>query len=195
MQPSKTTISILLSVIFTLSVYSLFAQNEPNGWILDGSQWESYKAGIDSIDPQSGSRCAYIKSIKPKTKGFGTLIQATKAQPFHGKRIRLSAYIKTRDVIDWSGLWMRIDDYNVYNIPLGFDNMADRPIVGTTKWTKYEIVLDVPENASKLVYGILLSETGKVWIDNVVIEEVDKSVPTTNNNGMMDKPINLDFEE
>jgi hypothetical protein len=78
--------------------------------------------------------------------------------------------------------------------------MGDRPIKGTTSWTKYDIVLDVPDNASQIAYGALLEGTGQIWFDNIAIEIVDDSVPTTGfQNGKksakQNEPTNLDFEK
>ena len=39
--------------------------------------------------------------------------------------------------------------------------------------------LPTPINAKILNFGILLSGKGQVWLDNVNLEEVDKSTPTT----------------
>ncbi len=119
-----------------------------------------------------------------------------------GKRIRMSGLLKKKDVSKWSGLWLRIDQKGSTE-PLGFDNMhdgkKDRSIKGTTEWTRYEIVLDVPLNASQLAYGALLVGTGQVWFDNLNLEVVDDKVPVTGsgkgeiipNKG----PVNLDFEQ
>ncbi|MCK7516664.1 MAG: hypothetical protein MZV64_02535 [Ignavibacteriales bacterium] len=73
---------------------------------------------------------------------------------------------------------MRIDGES--NQQLGFDNMRDRAIKGTTDWKKYEIVLDIPENSTTINYGVLLGGDGKVWFDNFELKEVDKSVAVTN---------------
>ena len=62
---------------------------------------------------------------------------------------------------------------------LSFDNMSDRPIVGTTDWKKYDIVLDVPNNASNIAFGALLSGTGQIWFEKLTFEIVDTSVKTT----------------
>jgi len=59
--------------------------------------------------------------------------------------------------------------------------MDDRPIEGTTDWGKYEIVLDVPEGASKIAFGALLSGVGQIWFDDLLIEIVPGSTPTTGN--------------
>lgn len=75
---------------------------------------------------------------------------------------------------------MRIDptDRNSKEV-LGFDNMHDRPVTGTTDWTKYEIVLVVPEGASEIVYGALLVGEGQIWIDSADVQIVGNDVPTT----------------
>ena len=36
-----------------------------------------------------------------------------------------------------------------------FDNMQDRSIRGTTDWTRYDVVLNVPENAAMMKFGFL----------------------------------------
>ena len=58
-------------------------------------------------------------------------MQTVPAAPHHGTRLRLTAYVKTQGVDDWAALWMRVDSADEAK-PLAFDNMADRPINGTT---------------------------------------------------------------
>jgi len=104
--------------------------------------------------------------------------------------------MKSENVAGSSGLWLRVDQANSKQ-PLSFDNMHDRAIKGTTSWTKYEIVLDVPSNASALAYGALLSGTGQIWFDNITFEIVDNSVNTTGKKEPapgLSEPTNLDFE-
>jgi hypothetical protein len=54
----------------------------------------------------------------------------------------MSASVKTLEVLDWCGLWMRVDGAQKDN--LAFDNMAGRKITGTRDWATYTVVLDVP---------------------------------------------------
>ena len=69
--------------------------------------------------------------------------------------------------------------------------MQDRPINGTKDWTKFEIVLDVPEESGTLNFGVLLNGTGKVWFDDISFEIVDKQIKTTGTYGNTSKPANL----
>ena len=80
---------------------------------------------------------------------------------------------------------------------LGFDNMMDRPIKGTTAWQNYEVVLDVPEGATGIFFGILLSGTGSVWMNSASFEIVPTSIPTTGKGtpSLPEGPKNLDFQK
>ena len=196
------TTKILKGALLIGATIALFSFDMPKGWTSGGTDLTEYAMGIDKGAGQDGKNAATIKSIKTKTKDFGTMFQNCLPEKFLGKRVRLSAFIKTKDVSDWAGLWFRIDGETTKDC-LGFDNMKDgkkdRSIKGTTDWTKYEIVLDVPLKSTNLAYGALLVGTGQLWFDNVNFEVVDNIVPTTGSgkDEMMPnkEPINLDFEK
>jgi hypothetical protein len=119
------------------------------------------------------------------------------SEPYQGKRVRFSANVKADNVADWAGLWMRIDDVNhrtngVSKV-LGFDNMQRRPIKGTGGWKSYSVVLDVPEAATGIALGILLSGSGAVWLNGAKLEVVGNDVATTG--GPAQGPTNLGFEK
>jgi hypothetical protein len=167
------------------------------GWKNRGSKPKSYEMGIEKGCGQKGNNAATIKSIDPAINGFGTLMQTCLPGKFSGKRVRLSGFIKSKDVEGWAGLWLRIDP------KLGFDNMKngknDVSITGTTAWKKYEVVLDVPAETESMSYGVLLFGTGQVWFENISFEIVDNSVPVTGmeiNAGEINKePVNLLFDK
>jgi hypothetical protein len=187
-----------LFVVASLITVLIIANNNnkiPNGWFPAGSNPSEYEMGIDNSIFQNGQACAFIKSKSPKENQFGTLMQTISAANYLGKRLQLSGYIKSDDVKRWCGMWMRIDGES--NQQLGFDNMRDRAIKGTTAWKKYDIVLDIPANSLTINYGVLLNGDGKVWFDNFELKEVDKNVPVTNlkkESELPSQPINLDFE-
>src|ERR1700752_2242851 len=111
----------------------------PTGWFLAGTRPQEYDCSIDPTASYNGQPGIYLKSREGvKTTGFGTMMQDFSAAPYAGKRIRLSANLKSEGVDRWGGLWMRIDDGNHPNPKTGhattvaFDDMYDRPIKGTT---------------------------------------------------------------
>ena len=148
-------------------------------WIKSGSKPESYVMGLDINTSKVGKNSATIKSLETSIEGFGSLAKKLAAAPFLGKRVKMWAYVKSKDVVNWAGLWFRIDGKDSQH-SLAFDNMYHRAIKGTTDWTKYEIVLDVPNNASNFVFGALLSGTGQIWFDDITFEVVNNTTIVTN---------------
>jgi hypothetical protein len=75
--------------------------------------------------------------------------------------------------------------------------MGNRPIKGTTDWKRYEVVLDVADQATAVAFGILLTGKGSVEVDTFRIEVVDASVPTTTPPKSMlpVSPRNLGFDD
>ncbi len=192
---------ILVSITTIILGYGFFqGSNIPKGWFQAGTSPESYVIGVEKNYGSNKSNAAYIKSIKTDIKGFGTLMQTFPAEKYLGKRIKLSGYMKSTDVEKSAGFWMRIDAKEDQKLQLGFDNMGNRPVKGTTDWKLYEIVLDIPANSGLINMGALIVGTGGIWFSNLKFEEVDKSIPTTNmlSSAKYEKtsePINLDFKE
>ena len=145
-------------------------QPSQKGWFLSGDNQDGYIVGKDSGVIHNGIPSGSIKSKHEKVTGFGTLMQQADIRGYVGKKLEVSAYIKTNKVKDWAGLWVRLDDSDMKY--LWFDNMQDRPIKGTNDWKKFHIAFDVPDKSSSLNFGVLLAGPGSVWINNVNIDEL-----------------------
>lgn len=189
-------LNVLKSLILLPAVCLVMSYDVPKGWHKSGSEPEKYDMGTDLKAGRNNNNAATIKSVDPATNGFGTLMQTFAPESYAGKRIRLTAYVKAKDVQGWSGVWLRVDGKKKEK-SLSFDNMYDRPIKGTQDWTKCELVLDVPKNATNIAYGALLSGAGQIWFDGINFEVVPETVPTTGRNSEKKEesgPRNLNFE-
>jgi hypothetical protein len=166
----------------------------PRGWFLAGTKPAEYEAGVDADQLHQGHASAFLKSRALSVDGFGTLMQSVRAERYIGKRVRLSGLVKSREVMSWAGLWMRVDKGKDI---VAFDNMQDRPIKGTTDWHRYDVVLDVPADSTGISFGILLDGTGKVWLSGTKFDVVGAAVPSTDasDRKIPDNPVNLDFTE
>jgi hypothetical protein len=172
------------------------------GW---GGGGEGYELSRDDTEKHAGKASGCVRSTGDGADGFGTLTQGFRADRYRGKRLRMSAYVKTDGVERQSGLWMRIDGKE--KTGLAFDNMMGRPVKDTTDWKKYDVVLDVPEEAEEIFFGFLVSGKGRGWVDDITFDVVDKDVPTTGlevapmdrqgelTQGLSKEPKNLDFEQ
>jgi hypothetical protein len=184
---------LLISLPLSTQAQSPKSPGVPEGWSLSGSNPDNYETGVDPQASYNGFPSAYLKAKQPAREGFGTLMQDFSAGQYAGKRVRLRAFVKAEAVSDWAGLWMRVDKGSTM---LSFDNMMDRPIKGTTTWQNYEVVLDIPQDATGIAFGILLNHSGSVWLNSVKFESVGLEVPTTAkaHTRLPEGPTNLSFE-
>jgi uncharacterized membrane protein YeaQ/YmgE (transglycosylase-associated protein family) len=150
-------------------------------WFLAGSHPQDYEQGLDNRISYNGKNSSYLKAKVAHPAGFGTLMQLFKADDYRNKRMHLSAAVKSEGLEGWAGLWMRID--GPAEKTLGFDNMQNRPIKGTTDWHRYEVVLAVPQESVHVAFGLLVEGKGQAWLSDVQFEEVSADVPTTSLKG------------
>ena len=140
---------------------------KPVNWESFGSS--DYLVSVDSTDVESGKYSGVIEyhGDNPEYKAVSYSIP----EIYEGKKIKLTGYLKTENVTGSASLWMRIDPL------VAFDNMQNRPVKGTSGWTKYEITLDLQSSKAKtIVVGGLLTGKGKMWIDNLQISIDEKAL-------------------
>ncbi len=168
----------------------------PEGWWKNGANKENYEVGLDPTQMRSGQPSAYAKSSTARVGDFGGMMQMCDAELYRGKRVRLSAWLKTQDALNGANLWFRIDG-STSGKSLGFDNMEGREPKGTTPWTHYSIVLDVPETADALAYGFFLSSSGQAWVSGFKLEEVGAEISSTERTKPQrpKQPVNLNFAQ
>jgi hypothetical protein len=196
----KNKLSMLTYVAVIAACSVAMHAAPPKGWLMAGTKPASYDSGVDPQAVLNGLPSAYMKSNQPVPDGFGTLMQTFAAGQYVGQRVRFSALVKTDSVESWAGLWMRVDDNS--KDPrnpkmLAFDNMMDRPIKGTTAWQRYDVVLDVPQGATGIFFGVLMDGSGEVWLNDVRFEIVGTGVATTGTPPPPPSggPTNLSFEK
>ncbi|HEU4717038.1 MAG TPA: hypothetical protein VFU15_04365 [Bacteroidia bacterium] len=223
-KPAKDSVEVIYNVVergdLVMGFHASYNGNKwktipgPIGFVPEdenfiGGVWQPYEYSAYQYDmhidatAHNGKNAATIRSLVPKPGGSGGLVQIIRADQYLGKRVRMTAWMKSENVSNFAGLWLRVDQA----APEGknivcFDNMRDRPVKGTTGWTKYEIVFDVPPGATDIVFGAMLQGgTGQIWFDDFSFEVVDNSVPLTTETDitparpLSSSPANLDFEK
>jgi C-terminal processing protease CtpA/Prc len=131
----------------------------PSGW--RGGPEETIF--LDSEIVHSGH---WAVRLERTASSAGTFTTITKSLPmeFGGKTIEMRGFLRTENITDFVGLWMREDG----DAPsLAFDNMQNRHLKGTTDWQEYSITLPVRSEAKRLFFGVLAAGTGKAWADDL----------------------------
>lgn len=106
--------------------------------------------------------------------------------------------MRTEEVTRWAGMWMRVDKKTEDDMhSVAFDNMQDRPIIGTRGWQRYNVELFVPKDASSISFGIALTGPREVWLNSTRFEIVGLDAPAGNSGQktLAEKPVNLEFNE
>jgi hypothetical protein len=112
--------------------------------------------------PYKGNTCCMIKRIHGRPFGvpFGNISQSIKVSDFKGEKIKLSAAARISEGIGY--LWLSID---VRNAPTIFQQQ----IITSDIWQKYSISVKIPQEASKISYGLAYVGHGEAFIDDVTI--------------------------
>jgi len=105
-------------------------------------------------------------------------MQQIKADPYRGRHVRFSARMKTRGVDGRATLWLRVDGPGNVEV---LDNMTapKRYLQGDNDWVEKSVVLDVPDGAVAISYGVGLHGNGEVWLDQLKLESVEQNIPVT----------------
>jgi len=159
----------------------------PEGWTKFERPNSAAEAGIDRKIFHTSPSSFYLKW---KSGNGGNLYQQIKG--YNGKRIRLSAMLKAKD-IDMSDRGGQLWAYTYSSGKVVMMNTS--AIYGTTQhWEKHVVVFDVPESDPSITYGLSLAQSGKLWIDSIEWEVVDKNTPLKNvvsSSKSQTSPVNL----
>lgn len=140
--------------------------------------WKGGGAGIEfALETQGvhgGTYAARLQRVRddvPAPNDFGVVAQWAAASPFHGKRLRLSGWIRSQDVRDgYCGLFIRLDGPGMR--PVGYAGMELHPVQGTTGWKRYEVAVDIPKDAKGMCFGMVFEGKGTAWLDDLKFEAV-----------------------
>lgn len=122
-----------------------------------------------------GAASIRVQSTTPEPAGMANLSQWFAADSVQGKRIRVSAKVRTSSLRGNAQMWVRADGISLTRL----DNMHDRPVTTDLEWTSVESVLDIPPDAITVTVGFLLIGAGTLWIDDVAVETISQSRATT----------------
>jgi len=147
-------------------------------WLTLGHWRFPYETVIDSSESHSGQQSLRIKYLSPRPYrpqfGYGGMFQEIPAKYVAGKRVRFSGWIRTEGITDgYAGLW-----WSAFgpDIAMGASMWQTGPR-GTTPWSPYEIVLDIPAGADQVYFGPEMEGNGTAWFDGLVVEADGHPVP------------------
>ena len=160
-----------------------FTERQPHlktwvtGWALTGSRPDAYEVTCDTIFTDCAVPILRTKATASPPLGTGSLTHSESAVEWRGARLQVRAELRSGRVDGWAGLWMRVDGAD--GQVLAFDNMQDRALRGTSSFQWYSVVLDVPADAERVTFGVLLHGPGAVYVRELLFDEVERTVAST----------------
>ncbi len=153
---SKAVVSLALLIVCSLALQAA----APAGWRLNQAKPGTYEAGTDMQAAYNGHPSAYLKCTKPAAGEIANLMQHFRADKYAGKRVRLSAFVKTEALDEQGHLWTQW-------VHPGKDGAQSGTsfawlVKGTAGWQNYEVVLDVPQYADSIEFGVFPGGPGTI---------------------------------
>lgn len=136
--------------------------------ILPKYAWE-----LDSKNPHTGNNSLLISNHSSLDSTlFSSFSQICDLKAGSVKKICLTAFIKTEQVSKNAGLWCQLWDSTKKQVRFYSLQTQNQIIRGTTGWAKYSVTLFITPDIKHLLLGGFLKGTGKVWYDDIAIEDL-----------------------
>jgi hypothetical protein len=155
----------------------------PPGWAKTGGNPPDYTVVLDRDIFRAGHASGQLRN-RIKTTSTGTLTQRVRADAYLRKRIRVSAWVRTRDAQSVL-FFVRVDGPGM---TVDFDNTDNQPVPATSDWVQRSLVVDVDATAIGITFGIVMEGTGVAWLDDVAVEIVPLATPRTDAPPAKEKP-------
>lgn len=146
----------------------------PKGWQTRGKILPDVVIGNDTVIKHTGRASGFLYRAPSPTYAQFAILQRVSADAYRNKRVRLTAYAKSKDVERAIINFMAVSADTI----LSFANTFSGPIQETTDWTMYSVTIDVPQESINIEFDLIFMGQGSVWIDDYNLEIVDNSIPS-----------------
>lgn len=135
-------------------------QEYPAGWFTFSSGQSVY---LDSLVYRKG-KFSLKSELISENNGMTMIRQEVPKEHVFGKKMALRGWIKSEKITTGMvNLWIRTDTESGN---IGFQNLGENAVDGTTSWTQYEIEMSVEEDVTSITLGAVHEGNGTVWFDD-----------------------------
>lgn len=147
----------------------------PPRWTAHSSHKRTqFSAGVEADVLFNGREVACVEVLSEKASGYVVLHQFLEYRPYVGKQIKLSGFVKTENVGGIATVWASVSDTKHRRLSSAF---IDSQTYDTKDWTKFELVIDVCDDAFYAYFGGTVRGTGTVWFTVAEIEVLSELPP------------------
>lgn len=149
----------------------------PAGWGKTPVDPERCRYEVDHAVAARGAASARITCVRDTTaRGFAGYTQKLDPAALRGRKVTLSAMLRTQDAAPGAFLWIGAED--AQGRVMGMTRPDANAIAGTQDWRLVEVSGVVPPTAVKVLIGVSLMASGTVWLDDVrLAADEDRGMP------------------
>lgn len=149
----------------------------PAGWGKTPVDPKRCRYEVDRATAARGAASARITCVRDTTaRGFAGYTQKLDPAGLRGRKLTLSAMVRTQDAAPGAFLWIGAED--AQGRVMGMTRPDANPIAGTQDWHVVEVSGVVPPTAVKVLIGVSLMASGTVWLDDVrLVADADRGTP------------------
>lgn len=156
----------------------IFKLDEPPvGWGKTPVDPKRCRYEVDHSIAERGAASARITCVRDTTaRGFAGYTQKLDPAALRGRKVTLSAMVRTQDAEPGAFLWIGAED--AQGRVMGMTPPEANRCAGTQDWRLVEVSGVVPPTAVKLLIGVSLMASGTVWLDDVRLAAAeDRGMP------------------
>jgi hypothetical protein len=138
----------------------------PSGWGKTPIDTGRCRYTVDTTEASQGHASARIVCVPDTTaRGFAGYAQRLDEPRLRGRSVTLSAMVRTQEVARGAYLWIGAEN------PQGRIQTLTPPgtnvMVGSNGWRMSVVSARIPRDAARVLVGISLMTSGRVWLDDV----------------------------
>lgn len=148
-----------------------------SGWSAPLVRVHDYEAAVDTMVARSGRASARLAARAAQPVGHVTLQQFVRPDSLRNRRVRVSAWIATRD-LGGDGAYLVA---TAYGPTRGLATADTRAVAatGTTAWREMRLELDVPDSTTGVSVGVFMRGRGTAWVDDVELVPIGPAMPVS----------------
>lgn len=162
---------------------------QPDGWLAQASyawpQGATHEGGVAPESERSGQRALTVRALgKQQPHEIGSVSQYVFG--YAGRRIRLTAQVKTAGVDGWAGLVVSQGYTPLPYLPFSPTYTSTPPVgaAGCPDWCEVSVVADIPAGSDNEApgvanVGLALVGNGQAWARSLRVEAVSADTPLT----------------
>lgn len=170
---NRITANSLLALFISVGLQNPLL-SQTSDWRLGGTNPAAYTLDANGRATDPGGATISLRSAADTSATFGSVSSQLSADALRGRRVTISAELRTSGVSGGASVWLRVDQGAT---PLLLDNGSGQSLRGDTDWTKRSVSLPVPAEASSVVFGLLLQGRGAVSVRGLRLEVGEPIAP------------------